>query len=250
MKKIGIITRSKPPAMPRVDVIPFESEHRFMATLNHDHAGHGYIFVKGAPEVVLDMCETQRVAGFDLPLDHDYWRRASTDLAARALRLLAVAVRRVPSGKSELAFDDLRSGFTLLALFGSIDPPREEAKEAVAQCQSAGIRIKMITGDHAETARAIGAQLGIGLGGKSAEALDFRRGFADLRLGFEDRGVEFAVVDLGNHLAFRDRLRLGHVQFGEPARELGGQHGLPVRDDIAGGRQFGTAVEHLDVKHA
>ena len=89
------------------------------------------------------------------------------------------------------------------------------------------------------------AQLGIGLGGKSAEALDFRRGFADLRLGFEDRGVEFAVVDLGNHLAFRDRLRLGHVQFGEPARELGGQHGLPVRDDIAGGRQFGTAVEHL-----
>src|SRR5690606_22684446 len=89
---------------------------------------------------------------------------ASTDLAARALRLLAVAVRRVPSGTCELAFDDLRSGFTLLALLGSIDPPREEAKEAVAQCQSAGIRIKMITGDHAETARAIGAQLGIGQG--------------------------------------------------------------------------------------
>ncbi|NLD69712.1 MAG: cation-transporting P-type ATPase [Limnobacter sp.] len=162
--KAGIDQDAERSAMPRVDVIPFESEHRFMATLNHDHAGHGYIFVKGAPEVVLDMCETQRVAGFDLPLDHDYWRRASTDLAARALRLLAVAVRRVPSGKSELAFDDLRSGFTLLALFGSIDPPREEAKEAVAQCQSAGIRIKMITGDHAETARAIGAQLGIGLG--------------------------------------------------------------------------------------
>ncbi|HRO59324.1 MAG TPA: cation-transporting P-type ATPase [Burkholderiaceae bacterium] len=168
--KAGFDQDAERGTMPRVDVIPFESEHRFMATLHHDHAGHGFIYVKGAPEVVLDMCETQRLGGIDAallqdaPLDHDYWRRACTDLPARALRMLAVAVRRVPSDKGELTFDDLRSGFTMLAVFGSIDPPREEAKDAIAQCQSAGIRIKMITGDHAETARAIGAQLGIGLG--------------------------------------------------------------------------------------
>ncbi|MDG9977411.1 cation-transporting P-type ATPase [Ectopseudomonas oleovorans] len=167
--------------LPRSDAIPFESEHRFMATLHHDHAGHGLIYLKGAPERVLEMCSNQRSAdGSSEALDTDYWRRQATDLAARGLRLLALASKPATAEQRTLNFADVESGLTLLALVGIIDPPRAEAIAAVAECQRAGIRVKMITGDHAETARAIGAQLGIGVGmpamtGAELELLDERR---------------------------------------------------------------------------
>lgn len=167
--------------LPRSDAIPFESEHRFMATLHHDHNGHGLIYLKGAPERVLEMCTRQRSAdGGSSPLDADYWRRQATDLAARGLRLLALASKPAAAEQRTLTFNDVESGLTLLALVGIIDPPRAEAIAAVAECQRAGIRVKMITGDHAETARAIGAQLGIGVGlptmtGAELELLDDRR---------------------------------------------------------------------------
>src|SRR5690606_35107230 len=90
------------------------------------------------------------------------WRRGAVDAAARGLRVLAIATKPVPAEQRELEFDDLERGFTLLATVGIIDPPREEAIAAVAECAAAGVRVKMITGDHVETARAIGAQLGIG----------------------------------------------------------------------------------------
>ncbi|RMH85588.1 cation-transporting P-type ATPase [Pseudomonas sp. AOB-7] len=167
--------------LPRSDAIPFESEHRFMASLHHDHRGHGTIYLKGAPERVLEMCREQRGAdGGSQPLDADYWRRQATDLAARGLRLLAIASRPADASQRSLSFADVEGGMCLLALVGIIDPPREEAIAAVAECQRAGIRVKMITGDHAETARAIGAQLGIGVGlpaltGAELELLDERQ---------------------------------------------------------------------------
>ena len=167
--KAGLDGLATHAALPRIDAIPFESEHRFMATLHHDHAGHAFILVKGAPERVLDMCDTQHV-GQQLgeqscePLQHDYWRRAANDCAARALRVLALAAKRVPTQQHALDFSDMEGGFTLLGILGSMDPPRPEAMAAVAECHAAGVRVKMITGDHGETARAIGAQLGIGLG--------------------------------------------------------------------------------------
>jgi magnesium-transporting ATPase (P-type) len=179
--KSGLDTRSLQAQLPRSDAIPFESEHRFMATLHHDHAGHGLVCLKGAPERVLEMCSNQRSAdGGSAPLDADYWRRQATDLAARGLRLLALASKKVPAEQRTLTFADVDDGLTLLALIGIIDPPREEAIAAVAECQRAGIRVKMITGDHAETARAIGAQLGIGVGlptltGAELDLLDDRR---------------------------------------------------------------------------
>ncbi|WP_027896770.1 cation-transporting P-type ATPase [Zestomonas thermotolerans] len=149
--------------LPRRDLIPFESEHRFMATLHHDHQGQAFICLKGAPERVLEMCSSQRMLdGSAAPLDPDYWRRMATDIAARGLRLLALAIKPVDGGQLSLSFADTEGGFTLLALVGIIDPPREEAIAAVAECRSAGVAVKMITGDHVETARAIGAQLGIG----------------------------------------------------------------------------------------
>lgn len=179
--KSGLDIQSLHTQLPRSDAIPFESEHRFMATLHHDHAGHGLVYLKGAPERVLEMCASQRSAdGANTALDADYWRRQATDLAARGLRLLALASKTAPTEQRNLSFDDVEDGLTLLALVGIIDPPREEAIAAVAECQRAGIRVKMITGDHAETARAIGAQLGIGVGlpamtGAELELLDDRR---------------------------------------------------------------------------
>jgi magnesium-transporting ATPase (P-type) len=150
--------------LPRRDVIPFESEHRFMATLHHDHTGHGFIYLKGAPERVLGLCTRERRDGADRPLDHDAWEERIADLAARGQRVLACAFGPGTDGRCDLRFADLEGGLTLLGLLGITDPPREEAIRAVAACRSAGIRVKMITGDHPGTAMAIAAQLGIGAG--------------------------------------------------------------------------------------
>ncbi|MEJ2566245.1 MAG: cation-transporting P-type ATPase [Gammaproteobacteria bacterium] len=162
--KAGLDPAFEQESLPRIDTVPFESEHRLMATLHHDHTGHAFIHVKGAPERVLEMCTRQLAAGRDRPLDLDYWHAAIEEVAGLGQRLLAVAMRPVDAAQRELNYTDLGHGFTLLGMFGISDPPREEAVAAVAACQSAGIHVKMITGDHAITARAIGAQLGIGDG--------------------------------------------------------------------------------------
>ncbi len=164
---------------PRTDAIPFESEHRFMATLHHDHEGRGIIYVKGAPERILEMCDRQGGRETE-PLDGDHWRRAASDAAADGLRLLAIAAKPVEETQREVRFSDMEGGFTLLALVGIIDPPRDEAVAAVAVCHAAGIRVKMITGDHVDTARAIGSRLGIGrnevaLSGAEIEAMEDAR---------------------------------------------------------------------------
>ncbi len=175
--KAGLDRHFENSSLPRVDAIPFESEHRFMATLHHDHAGHAFAFVKGAPERLLQMCSKERAAGEDRPLDADRWYQQIEALAAAGQRVLALAEAPMEKGKRELDFADVEQGLTLLALVGIIDPPREEAIAAVAQCRAAGIRVKMITGDHGVTARAIGAAMGIGDGrrvvtGAEIEALD------------------------------------------------------------------------------
>ena len=96
-----------------------------MATLHHDHAGQAMVYLKGAPERILDMCEAERVGDSVRSLDPDYWRRLATDTAARGLRLLAIARRAMPAEQRTLDFADVEHGFTLLALVGIIDPPRE-----------------------------------------------------------------------------------------------------------------------------
>ena len=146
----------------RDDVIPFESSYKFMATLHHDHEGHAFLFLKGAPERVLSLCSHQRTKDEDEPLDSEHWQQWMDDVAARGQRLLALATRRMEGLRRELEFGDIENGgLTLVAVCGIIDPPREEAIEAVAHCQGAGIRVKMITGDHGVTARAIADELGI-----------------------------------------------------------------------------------------
>ncbi|HMO47552.1 MAG TPA: cation-transporting P-type ATPase [Rubrivivax sp.] len=163
--KAGLQQAHTESAWPRRDSIPFESQHRFMATAHRDDEGQPWIFVKGAPEKMFDICRVELgPAGEERPIEVDTWRRMATDIAARGLRLLGLAARRAAPAGTALDFADVEGGYTMLALVGIADPPRDEAVRAVADCHSAGIRVKMITGDHAETAKAIGAQLAIGAG--------------------------------------------------------------------------------------
>ena len=187
--KAGLDAAFENEALPRTDVIPFESEHRFMATLHHDHAGRAFIFVKGAPERVLEMCAFERMSACeqtcagergnneDRPLELARWHAKMEEIAATGPRLLAVAIRYVPAGQRTLQFSDMEGGFTLLALLGLLDPPREEAIASIERCHAAGIRVKMITGDHAATALAIANRLGLdtcngALTGAQIEKLD------------------------------------------------------------------------------
>ncbi|MCU0452824.1 MAG: cation-transporting P-type ATPase [Bacteroidetes bacterium] len=162
-RKAGLNDAAVRLRLPRVDAIPFESQHQFMATL-HDDAGadRKLVYLKGAVEVVLDRCS----AAFNAhrqptTLDRERVQQQVAQLASAGLRVLAFARAEVPAETQRLSVHDLPRHFTFIGLQGMIDPPRPEAVEAVAACHRAGIQVKMITGDHAGTAVAIGRQLGL-----------------------------------------------------------------------------------------
>jgi len=147
---------------PRLDEIPFDAAHRFMAALHRIPLDDcGVILVKGAPERILDMCDRHETAAGPVSLDHDLWLARIAEAAAEGERVLGFAMKHVTNGKTDLGFSDVESGLVFLGLCGFIDPPRDEARRAIAECHSAGIAVKMITGDHAATAQAIARQLGI-----------------------------------------------------------------------------------------
>ena len=150
--------------MPRLDSIPFESEHQYMATL-HEVKGDKQqrVYMKGAVEAILARCGAMLGEKGDVvELNADAVLSHVEKMAAQGLRVLAFATMEMPVGTRELRHEDVTSGLTFLGLMGMIDPPRAEAITAVKVCQAAGIRIKMITGDHALTAAAIAGQLGLG----------------------------------------------------------------------------------------
>jgi magnesium-transporting ATPase (P-type) len=178
--RTGHVTRALRRDYPRCGAIPFDAGRRYMATLNLQPDGRILLCVKGAPEVVLAMCSTQRVEQGNAALDVAAWTSRTAELASRGQRVLAVASREMaavedesPSIEQELG----RDGLTLLGLVGFIDPPRAEAQAAVRECRSAGIRLKMITGDHAATASAIASDLALAdrirtVTGNELDALD------------------------------------------------------------------------------
>lgn len=178
--KTGMVPVELARERPRTGVIPFESEHRYMATAHAalaDETPGQVLLLKGAPERVLAMCSHQQnLAGQRQTLDADHWQRAINSQAREGRRVLALA-RGAWDAASPLDSRSLVQGLTLLGLVGIIDPPRQEATEAVAQCRAAGIQVKMITGDHGVTASAIATQLGMGqalraVTGPEIEALD------------------------------------------------------------------------------
>jgi len=139
----------------RLDEIPFDAAYRYMASLHRSPTGEKFAFIKGAPERVLEM------AGGVTAAERARWDRSLDEAAARGQRLLGFACRRMPAGHERLTPADVESGAEFLGLVAFIDPPRAQARDAIAQCRAAGIQVKMITGDHAATAAAIAAQLGI-----------------------------------------------------------------------------------------
>jgi magnesium-transporting ATPase (P-type) len=175
--KAGLDLEATAKRWPRTDLIPFESSHKFMATLHHGHEGESFIVVKGAPEAVLGMCPRQRGAGADESIDTEQWVARMEAMAAAGQRVLAVAVKPAAPQRLELDFAAVDNDLTLLGLLGLLDPPRQEAIAAVRACREAGIRVKMITGDHAATARAIARRVGLAnpdeaLTGRDLDALD------------------------------------------------------------------------------
>jgi magnesium-transporting ATPase (P-type) len=179
--KLGITQDAEQSAHPRIDVIPFESEHKFMATL-HTRASGTMMLVKGAPEVILEHCDRQQTAaGEQLPLTRDHFNAASDRMAGQGERVLGLAWLDNPGVKAGgLTAADLPKNLVLLGLVGLLDPPRKEAIEAVRECHGGGIRVTMITGDHRITAAAIAKMLGIGDGktaitGAEIEKMDTAR---------------------------------------------------------------------------
>jgi cation-transporting P-type ATPase F len=152
---------------PRLDSIPFESERRYMATLHRGPDGDR-ICAKGAVETILEMCSQELESdGGRGPLDPVRIRREAAMLAERGLRVLALAeAETAAAGRLDPA--DPPRGLAFLGLQAMLDPPRPEAIAAVEACWKAGIRVKMITGDHAGTARAIAKQLGLAAPGPDA----------------------------------------------------------------------------------
>ena len=174
----------------RQDAIPFDSRHRFMAVLTEEQTGCT-VYVKGAPERVLRMCEG---------IDQRDWHHRAGVMAARGLRVLALAERTQTSDRIDPA--NLESGLSFLGLVGLIDPPRPEAIAAVAECRAAGIRVKMITGDHAGTAAAIAAQIGLENPGRVLTGADLNK-LDDAQLAIEVTGT-----DVFARTSPEDKLRL------------------------------------------
>ncbi|APA87292.1 HAD-IC family P-type ATPase [Paraburkholderia sprentiae WSM5005] len=162
--KLGMDRAAETVAGPRIDAIPFESEHKFMATLNRSADGE-MLLVKGAPEVILDHCDRQQTAQGPAPLDREHFAREGDRLAAQGERVLGLAWLSDPGLRTgALGPQDLPRTLVLLGLVGLMDPPRKEAIDAVRECHGGGIRVTMITGDHKITAAAIARMLGIGDG--------------------------------------------------------------------------------------
>jgi magnesium-transporting ATPase (P-type) len=195
---------------PRRDEIPFDAAHRYMATLHGAaSASSALLCVKGAPEQIIALCGRQRSAAGDHPIDRGRWHERVEALAAQGQRVLALAEARLPGSQQQLGASVQQGQPVLLGLVGLIDPPREEAREAIAECVTAGIRVKMITGDHVATARAIAAQLGLqnsrdALTGAEVDALDA----AQLQARVADVDV-FARTSPENKLRLVEALQAG-----------------------------------------
>lgn len=145
---------------PRLDSIPFESEYQYMATL-HDTDVRA-IYVKGSVESLLNRCsQMMDRQGQMIPLEQSQIEQAVEAMTAQASRVLAFAKKVVAPHQHSIDHDNIETGLVFLGLQGMIDPPRPEAIAAVHACQTAGIQIKMITGDHISTARAIAQRMGI-----------------------------------------------------------------------------------------
>ena len=147
----------------RLAEIPFDSSYKFMATLVEGEE-ENIIYIKGAPDRLLDMATQEKNCDGVQPLNRPYWEKTISKQASQGQRVIGAAFKPVSKETRRLSREDLDEGVRFLGLAGIVDPPRDEAVDAIRACHAAGITVKMITGDHMDTARAIGRELGIGDG--------------------------------------------------------------------------------------
>lgn len=194
---------------PRLDVVPFESERQYMATLNQWSEGRNRLLVKGSLEAVLARCSHQlKTDGTAESLDSEAWHARANRFAEDGLRVLAVAWMEVPEGADSIQGSWLSDpSLTMVGVQAMMDPPREEAIKAVAECQRAGIQIKMITGDHALTARAIAARIGFSLNDQAPPLT----GRDIARLSDAELTEKIGQVSVFARVAPEQKLRLVHA---------------------------------------
>ena len=162
-QKTGLARENIEQDLPLVDTIPFESQYQYMATL-HDKGENApkLIYLKGSAESVLPRCQdTCSINGERVNLDIEFIHKSVDIMAAKGLRVLAFACLEVPADTKSINHESVSKGLTFLGLQAMIDPPRPEAVQSVLACQSAGVQVKMITGDHVGTATAIARELGL-----------------------------------------------------------------------------------------
>jgi magnesium-transporting ATPase (P-type) len=167
--KAGLSREGLEQALPRIDTLPFESQHQYMATLHAEGGGSSaVIYLKGSVESILSRCRD--ACGADLEtgvLDPARVQREVEEMATSGLRILAFARKQLSAPGQSVTHAEVADGLTFLGLQAMMDPPRKEAMAAVRACQKAGIQVKMITGDHLATAAAIARQIGLKHTGKS-----------------------------------------------------------------------------------
>jgi cation-transporting ATPase F len=214
-QKAGVVDKDLSRRLPRIETIPFESEYRYMATLHGADNQPKIIYIKGAVEALLGKCThaLDEDGGF-VPLDEALVLRQAEAMATRGLRVLAFARREMPQQHFGLEHEHVAGELTFLGLQGKLDLPRSEVIKAVGSCRAAGIQVKMITGDHVLTAKAIAAQIGlvsgsavVALTGRDVEALT-----DDELASASDRAAVFARVAPEQKLRLVKALQArGHV---------------------------------------
>ncbi|MDU1890246.1 MAG: cation-transporting P-type ATPase [Dysgonomonas sp.] len=155
----------------RLSTIPFDSEYKYMAILV-DTGEKKIIFIKGAPDRLLDMASGERSENGVQEFNRKFWESKILKRAKTGQRIIGAAYKIMDKNTTSITHEDIQDEIIFLGLAGIIDPPREEAIEAVRICTEAGIRVKMITGDHVDTAKAIGKEMGIGDGKKALQGRD------------------------------------------------------------------------------
>lgn len=200
--KAGLVHSETKDAAPLIDTIPFESDHMFRATL-HGGGDRRVIYKVGAVERLLDRCvDALGDDGKTVPLDKDKVRADVDALASQGLRVLSFARRHTHEDQDSLDHGHVMEGLTFLGIQGMIDPPREEAIASVADCRRAGIMVKMITGDHALTAKVIAAKVGL------ADEVDAITGLELEKISDEDLPEIAEATEVFARVAPEQKLRL------------------------------------------